>query len=142
MNTDPNYILITLGIVSIIVEVVLGAALGFELLILGIIMIISGGVGTLFSSFTIALITFLVLTTLYIAAGRKFIRNKFNIATTATNIDDVMGKKGTVVKEIEAGKYGQVKIDGETWRATSEQHQKVGSHVTVESVSGVTITVT
>jgi len=44
-NLNQFTILIILGIFAIIVEIIIGAATGFELLILGVLFIIGGGVG-------------------------------------------------------------------------------------------------
>lgn len=139
MQLDTNYGLIIFGIILIAIDVILGAALGFELLIIGVILLVAGGIGILSGSVAYALTAAIILTLVYVIAGRKYIRNTFNIDTKKTNMDDLIGKKALVVKEISPGKPGQVKIDGEIWRASSKKHHDVEAEVTVESISGVTV---
>ena len=43
-----------------------------------------------------------------------------------TNSDRVIGKKGEVTKKIESDKYGEVKVFGNTWTATSDKTIEVG----------------
>ena len=139
MNTYS--ILIVLGIIAIIVEIILGAATGFELLILGIVFIIGGGVGMLTGSIQIAIGTIIVLIVGYIFFGRSRIKNALHITTEATNSEGIIGKQAKVVATIPAQEYGQVKIDGEVWRATSEKTHKIEDIVTITSISGVTVSV-
>ena len=138
---DKNYILIILGIGAIVLEILLGAVTGFDLLIIGIIFVISGGLGTLFNSFTIALISTIILILLYIVIGRRFVKQKLSIETKETNVDRLIGKKALVVRKIESGRPGQVKFEGEVWRAESNRPIAVNKNVTIESVSGVTLRV-
>lgn len=63
------------------------------------------------------------------------------IGTTKTNVDNLIGKGGVVFKKITTYKPGQVKVEGEIWRASSEKNHEVGEMVVVESVSGVTLQV-
>jgi len=141
ISMDKNYILIIVGIGAIVLEILLGAATGFDLLLLGIIFVISGGLGTLLNSFTIALISTIILTLLYILIGRRFIKQKLSIKTKETNVDRLFGKKALVVKKIEPSRPGQVKFEGEVWRAESDKLIVTGQEVIIESVSGVTLKV-
>jgi membrane protein implicated in regulation of membrane protease activity len=139
MNTYS--ILIILGIIAIIVEIILGAATGFELLVIGIVFILGGGVGMLTGSIQMAIGSIIVLILGYIFFGRSRIKNALHITTKTTNSDRIIGKQSKVVAPIPAGEYGQVKIDGEVWRATSVKNHKIGDTVTIESISGVTVSV-
>ena len=138
---DYNYYLIVAGVAALIIEVIIGAADGFELLVLGIIAIIAGSVGMLTGSFLVASILGISLLFVYVFAGRRFIKSKLNISTTNTNIDLLIGEEADVVKAISRKKPGQVRIAGEIWRATSTQSLKEGEDVIVDSVSGVTLKV-
>ncbi|WP_343049842.1 NfeD family protein [Paenibacillus phytohabitans] len=44
------------------------------------------------------------------------LRNSRGFKDTGT---DIVGRKGLVVEAIEPGRYGQVKVGGDTWSATS-----------------------
>lgn len=140
-NTANNYILIIAGFLAIIAELLLGVATGFDLLIIGVILITAGGVGLFINSFTAALITTIIISALYVFVGRKFVKQKMSIATKATNTDALIGKTGVVLKKISPQASGQIKVEGEIWRADSKTAIDEGEVVTVQSVSGVTLTV-
>ena len=138
---DWNNLLIISGLVLIVVEVALGAATGFDLLLIGVIFIVSGGLGILLHSTTYSLVSIAALSFLYLLIGRKCIKKALTIETKSTNVDNVLHRKGLVTKEITAKKAGQVKIEGEIWRANSDKTIDVGKEIVVESVSGVTLKV-
>ena len=58
-----------------------------------------------------------------------------------TNSDRVIGKVGEVTVKIEKNKYGEVKIFGNRWTATSNQVLEVGEHVKVKAIDGVKLIV-
>jgi len=138
---NPFTTLIILGILAIIAEIVLGAATGFELLIIGIVFVIGGGIGMLTNSVMIAGSSVVVLILGYIVFGRSRIKDALHITTTKTNSDSIIGKQATVVSNIEIDDPGQVKIDGEIWRAESDKNIAKGKKVTIKSISGVTVRV-
>lgn len=138
---DNNFWLFVLGLAAIVLELFFGVATGFDLVVIGSIFLLASGVGMLTGSFVIALITISVLSALYIFFGRTFIKNKLSIVTTATNVDALIGKKAVVIKEIHPNKTGQVKVEGEIWRAESENLRSIGAEVSIVSVSGVTVRV-
>lgn len=139
--TSPSYAFVLLGVLAIIIEVVIGAATGFELFIIGIAAIIAGGLGMWLGSTTVTLVTFVVLLVVYLFGLRTFIKTKLSINTTKTSTDLIIGEKAKVTKIISPSTPGQIIIDGETWRATSTKTQPVGKQVTIVSVSGVTVKV-
>lgn len=141
-NVTNNYFFIIGGFIAIIAELILGVSTGFDLLIIGVILITAGGVGLLFQSFAVALISASVFSLLYVFVARKFVRQKLTITTTATNADALPGKQGMVTKKITPDTPGQVKVDGEIWRAFAKTTIDEATPITVQSVSGVTLTVT
>ena len=63
-------------------------------------------------------------------------------STTKFNIDTVIGKIGTVEKEISKLDFGIVKIGGSTWTAVSlDETIKEGEQVVVKKVDGVKVVV-
>ncbi|NCO88875.1 hypothetical protein AUK04_00430 [Candidatus Roizmanbacteria bacterium CG2_30_33_16] len=138
---DNNYILIIIGIGAMVLEILMGAVTGFDLLLVGVIFVISGGLGTLLNSFTTALISTIILTLLYLIVGRRFVKQKLSIDTKETNVERLFRKKAVVVKKIEPNHPGQVKFEGEVWRAESNKTIVPEQEVTIESVSGVTLKV-
>lgn len=51
-----------------------------------------------------------------------------------SNADALMGRQGRVVETIEAGGYGRVQIDGDIWKAVSQDKLSVGEGSTVNVV--------
>lgn len=141
VKLDNNFLLIIIGILAIVTEVLLGVATGFDLFLVGVIFILAGIVGTLLNSFSIALGIVAVFSLLYVFIARSFIKSKLTIQTKTTNVEALIGKKGVVIKKITKTIPGQVKIEGEIWRADADHALDEGAEITVESVSGVTLKV-
>lgn len=139
--TDPSFILIIFGVLAIVTELLLGVSTGFDLFLIGVAFMIGGSVGIALHSFPLSLVVVIVLVVLYLVIGRRFIKDKLTIETKSTNVDNIMGKNATVTKKIGKGETGQVKIEGEIWRATSKEDIDIGETVIIQSVSGVTLQV-
>lgn len=129
------------GLLLILAELVLGIQTGFDLLLIGSIMVISGFVGIFTGSELLMLVLAIGLSVLYIAVGRKKIRRKITTITTKTNIDKVVGSTGTVVRGINPDTAGIVRIDDEKWRASADEVLYEGDTVTIEAIEGVTVIV-
>ncbi|MBI4080280.1 MAG: NfeD family protein [Candidatus Levybacteria bacterium] len=138
---STNHVIIVLGVIAIIAEMVMGVATGFDLFVIGVILVISGALGIMTASFSLSMILIPVLSVLYIFVGRRFIKQRLAITTHATNADALIGKQGEVVRKITKEHPGRVKIDSEVWRAQAQTHIDEGAQVVVQSVSGVTLTV-
>lgn len=142
MNTiTPEWLLIFIGLFAISLELIIGVSTGFDLVVIGVSLLLGGVVGLVFENWQIGLTTSILLATAYILLGRKYLRQSLAIATHTTNIDRLMGKKARVVRAISAKKSGQVELDGEIWRAVSKNPIPLGSEVTVEAIEGVTLNV-
>nr|2K5H_A Chain A, Conserved protein [Methanothermobacter thermautotrophicus str. Delta H] len=55
--------------------------------------------------------------------------------------DRLIGRKGVVMEAISPQNSGLVKVDGETWRATSGTVLDVGEEVSVKAIEGVKLVV-
>lgn len=142
MNINgPFFYFILLGLGMMILEIAMGAATGFDLLLVGVAFIISGLLGQLTDSFTVSLISVLVLLALYLLVLRRFVKQVIHIDTKKTNTDNLFGKTANVIKKIVKDKPGQIKLEGEIWRAEADETCEVGDKVIVKSVSGVTLRV-
>ena len=129
----------------------LGVAIAFalvEALTLGIISIwfamgalVAMLVAFVIDSFLVQLLVFFVVSLILVATTRKIAVEKLKVGQTKTNIDDLIGKEAIVVKAIEPHVAGEVKINGQFWRAISESQQsyKVNDIVTILRIEGVTI---
>ena len=52
-----------------------------------------------------------------------------------SNVDAMVGRKGVVTETIESGGFGRVKIDGDSWKACSENDEAIGKGERVEVVA-------
>lgn len=86
-STDPNYILIYLGIFAIITELILGVATGFDLFLVGVIFIIGGAIGITANSINAAFFVIIALSILYVFLVRAFIKDKLAIKTHKTSVE-------------------------------------------------------
>lgn len=138
---DLNSAAILLGITLMVIEIVIGAIDGFELFVLGVILIIAGLIGMIVGSPIAMIITFVVLTLAYTFVGRKYIKERLTVATKKTNADALIGKNALVLSPIEPQKPGRVRVESEDWRAESDEKIQKGDTVKVVSISGVTLKV-
>ncbi len=139
--TQPSNLLILSGFILILLELFIGIQTGFDLVLVGSSLIISGMVGNLFGNHLLAFFVASVLNFLYVAFGRKIIKQKIIVTTNKTNIDQLIGKVGIVTKEISPSQSGSVKINDEDWRAASPESIAVGEKAEVVSIEGVTLQV-
>lgn len=58
-----------------------------------------------------------------------------------TNLDRVIGMEGVVLKNISKNSYGEVKVGGSVWTATSKEEIEKNSQVKVLKIEGVKLVV-
>ena len=134
-------IFVILGLLMILAELLLGIQTGFDLLLIGSIMVVSGFVGIFTGSETLMLLLAVGLSVLYIAVGRKKIRGKVLHAPRKTNIDKLVGSTGTVVRGIDPDTAGIIRVNDEEWRASAEEVLYERDTVVIEAIEGVTVIV-
>jgi membrane protein implicated in regulation of membrane protease activity len=154
MSTGVNWFLIVAGAVLILVEVLLGAASGFDFLLIGSAVLLGGALGLGVSSTPVGLATAGVLSLLYVFVGRRRIRGRLRRPGIPSNTDALLGREVMVVEAITAERAGRIKVEGEEWRAlvdgpppeptppspkTGQEPVAVGSKVRVSRVDGVTV---
>ena len=139
--SDPNWYIFFTGLGLIGLELILGVDTGFDFLLLGLSLIVGSLFGFLFDAYFVAIGISILISILYIAFGRRYIKEKLHISTHKTNIDALIDKEATVIKAISKSKAGQVKLENEIWRATSDKNLPIDSKVKVKSVEGVTLKV-
>lgn len=141
MQIVPEHF-IYFGLLLIIMELIIGVNTGFDLFLSGVLFIIGGGIFWLTNIFWLSVVSTFILIGLYFIVFRKSLRSKLiPLTTRKTNIDKLSGANGIAVKAISVDKPGQVKIDNEVWRASSDGNIKKGEKITVQSVEGVTLKV-
>ena len=147
MTNSLNWILLIVGVLAFAAEVLLGAATGFDLALLGASLAAGGATGLLFGSAKVGLGAAGAFAFIYLVFFRKRIRAKLSAAHTPTNVDALLGKSGVVTERIGPHAPGMVKLGDELWRARlahdeeAEPVREPGAMVTVDSVEGVTLKV-
>jgi membrane protein implicated in regulation of membrane protease activity len=145
MSKGFSWLFVIAGAVLILLEVLLGAASGFDFLLIGSAILLGGLLGLLTGSPAAGVATAGVLSLLYIFVGRRKIRSRLAGHTgTASNVDALMGRTVIVVERIEAQHAGRVKLEGEQWRAQLDnapldaQPLEPGQNARVTRIDGVT----
>jgi membrane protein implicated in regulation of membrane protease activity len=138
-----NWVLIVVGALLVLLEVVLGAISGFDLLLVGTAILLGGIIGLVVDSPAIGAATAGVLALLYVLLGRRHVRSRWARPNVPTNVDALMGRTGMVVETIGPEQPGRVRIDGEEWRArlASDDLGQIeeGRTVLVGNIDGVTL---
>ena len=74
---------------------------------------------------------------------RPLAKKYFKIGSHATNVENLIGREGIVIKSIEKFDTGQVKVWGQIWTAVSEKGEVISkdSKVRVKAIEGVKLVV-
>jgi membrane protein implicated in regulation of membrane protease activity len=129
------------GLVLIILELIIGVSTGLDLVFIGSAFIIGGLVALPFHSWMLALIVTSIICIAYIILGRRFVHRWTLTRESKTNIDAIIGRKGTVISPIKHNNYGLVKIGNEQWRARATDDIEEDEEIIVINIIGVTLTV-
>ena len=92
-------------------------------------------------SILIQSIVFVVVSVISLLITKPLIKKFKKFEVEPTNSDRVIGKIGEVTQKIGKNKYGEVKVYGNTWTASSKQVINVGERVKVLSIDGVKLVV-
>lgn len=92
-------------------------------------------------SILIQSIVFVVVSVIALLITKPLIKKFKKFEVEPTNSDRVIGKIGDVTKKIGKNKYGEVKVYGNTWTASSKEVIEVGERVKVLSIDGVKLIV-
>ena len=141
-----NWMLIGLGGLMIVAELLMGAATGFDLALMGVSLAAGGAVGLYFASTKVGLFASAGLAVIYVVFIRQRLRARMmSSGTLPSNVDAILGRSGVVTQKIGAHEAGRVKIGDEEWRAVlaagAGDSREAGQTVTVVSAEGVTLTV-
>ncbi len=145
MGNWVNWLLVIGGLICVILELALGALTGLDLALVGGSLTIGGAIGLLAGSARIGLLAGGVLSLVYLATFRSWLKSKLTVKNIASNVDAVVGRTGVVTKRIAPSEPGMVKVGAEIWRAelagAEDAARDLGAQVTVQSVEGVTLKV-
>lgn len=134
-------ITVIIGFLLILLELFVGIEAGFDLVLIGSILVISGFTGIFTASIIVAMIVASILAILYITIGRRHIRQRITILTHRTNIDKLMGQTGRVVRSITPDTPGIVRVGDEDWRALSDEVLYEKDRIEVLAIEGVSVKV-
>jgi membrane protein implicated in regulation of membrane protease activity len=121
MSVGLNWVLVVAGAILILIEVLLGAATGFDFLLIGSAILLGGILGLLVHSSAWGLATAGILSLLYVFLGRRRIRDRLRRPGIPSNTDALLGREALVVEAIGAGRAGRIKLEGEEWRALADE---------------------
>jgi membrane protein implicated in regulation of membrane protease activity len=113
-----NWLLVASGGILIVAEVLLGAATGFDLALMGTALALGGVLGFAFASAKVGLFSSGLLAFLYLAVLRGKIRSRLLGRDRPSNVDALIGRKAVVTTRIAEHVPGAVKLGDELWRAT------------------------
>ncbi|PJE62856.1 hypothetical protein COU88_02715 [Candidatus Roizmanbacteria bacterium CG10_big_fil_rev_8_21_14_0_10_39_6] len=133
--------LMILGIVLIFLELLMGAASGFDVALVGFSLVVGGVVHFYSGTWEYGVVSAIVIIVLYFVLLRSSIRKKLLITTQKIGIDSLIGKTAIATSSISAKKAGNVVVDGELWRALSSHSIAENTVVEVVSIEGVSLTV-
>jgi membrane protein implicated in regulation of membrane protease activity len=140
---SANWILIIGGAILVLVEVLLGAATGFDFLLIGSALLLGGVLGLVLHSAALGVAAAGILALVYVFFGRRRLRGHFGRPALSSNTDSLLGKTARVVEPIRTGHPGRVKFEGEEWRAelagASAAVLDAGSEARIVRIDGVTV---
>lgn len=79
---------------------------------------------------------FVIVAVILLPATRSLARKITRESPQRSNVDGLIGQVGLVTKAIDPDRGGQVKIQGEIWRAWAKEAIDADTKVTVTAVSG------
>lgn len=130
---------IALAIIFLIGELLSG---GFYLLSIGIGAIAAAILNYLQFSITIQIIAFILITVIFIFISRPLYRklNK-NTVDKKSNTERLIGLKAKVTEDIDSHKIGTIKVNGEVWKAISDEKIEKGEEVEIIEIEGIKLKV-
>ncbi len=90
---------------------------------------------------TIQLIVFIVVSIISLLATKPLTKRIRKKEYEPTNLDRVIGMEGVVTKDISKNNYGEVKVNGSIWTATSKKEIAKNTQVKVLKIEGVKLLV-
>lgn len=131
----------------IIAAIVFGAveilSAGFWFLWLGLaaLLVATGVSFGLLDSIQSQLLVFAILTLMFIIFTRPLLMKTVKSNDTASNVNALIGQHGICTSKISVIEFGQVKVNGEIWTASSDENIEPDTRVTVTGIDGVKLQV-
>lgn len=90
---------------------------------------------------TIQIGVFIVVSVIALLVTKPIVKKLRKRKIIPTNLDRVIGKEGVVTKDISKNSYGEVKVGGSVWTATSKEKIEKDSQIRVLKIEGVKLVV-
>lgn len=113
---------------------------GFLIFWLGVAALIAMIVSFFTANLIVQTTIFVIFSALLILITKPFVKKFVDIEPVNTNASSIIGKKALVTIDINSiQSTGQIKINGETWSAESENHEIIpkNSEVEIVAIKGV-----
>ncbi len=140
-----NWLFVITGAILILLEVALGGFAGFDLVLIGSALVVGGGLGLFLHNAYVGFAASSVLALVYIAFGRRRLRDRLRTRVVPSNTDALIGLSALVLTPVGEHQPGQVKVRDEVWRAVPAPGAAgpfaPGAVVHIEGVEGVTLRV-
>lgn len=129
-----------LGVVFVIIEMM---TVSFFASFFAVGAVVAAIVSIWCDSILVQVVIFAVVSALAMFVGRPFLKKFFKTAEEVrpSTVNAMIGTRGTVIKEIGSAEVGQVKVNGETWTAVSDNNQIIAEGKVVEIVEIVGVKV-
>lgn len=92
-------------------------------------------------NFLIQLLVFIIVSIISLLITKPLVNKFKKNDVEPTNVDRVIGKKAEVIKKITPDEYGEVKVLGSIWTATSDTVLNVSDKAVVKKIDGVKLVV-
>ena len=130
---------IILAIVFLIGELLTG---GFYLLSIGIGALAAAVLNYLQYSITIQIIVFILITLIFVLISRPLYKKlNRNTVDKKSNTERLIGLKAKVTEDIGSDKIGTINVNGEVWKAISDEEISKGEEVEIIEIEGVKLKV-
>ncbi|HHW05814.1 MAG TPA: NfeD family protein [Methanothermobacter sp.] len=127
---------IIIGAVCLIGEML---TTGFFLLWFGIGAFVAAALSYFGFNFTIQFVAFILVSVVLLGVSRPFASKVSKEPQRRAVADRLIGQTATVMEDFE--EEGLIKVDGETWRAKSQDKIKKGDKVIIKGIDGVKLIV-
>lgn len=134
---------ISFACISIVLELVVGGSIFFVSFAVGALFAALSTLIPFIASYHVGIFCLSTIVSLLLIYAVVCRMTKKYPSSKKTNIAHLYGKVGVVVVPSDVSLYGQVKIDGEVWRARAIDNEKliVGNRVEIITVRGAHVVV-
>lgn len=142
IDMSLSRLFVILGLLAVLLELFVGVQVGFDLVVIGSILVVSGLAGELVGQTYVTFLVAIVLSTAYLLFFRKLLRKSISPSTQPhMSVDRLISREAHVLSTISPKKAGKVQVEDEVWRATSAESIAAGESVLIEQIHGVSVVV-